>query len=118
MDERRAHPRFDIGFGAEIHTDDGLVAASTRDLSLGGCRVATDLPLPEGGTYVVDLKLTFDGIQEPDYPPLRVRGEVRWTAEAEEDGEVVFMSGLMFAEMSSEQKNWLEQVISAYQPTK
>ena len=118
MDERRAHPRFDIGFGAEVHTDDGIVAAATRDVSLGGCRLAAELPLPEGGNFVIDLKLTFDGIQEENFPPLRVRGQVRWTAEGEDEGESVFMSGLQFEKLSAEQEKWLEQVITAYQPTK
>ncbi len=114
MDERRAHPRFDIGFGAEIHTATGIVPASTQDVSLGGCRVSAEQALPEGKTLVVDLKLTIDGIQEADYPPLRVRGEVRWTAEGEDGDESVFLSGLQFQGLTSEQSSWLEKVINTF----
>ena len=114
MKERRVHHGGEVGFGAEVHTPEGVVPAATRDLSRGGCRLAADAALPEGGPYVIELKLTVDGIQENDYPALSVKGSVRWTAEGEDDGEVVFLSGIQFEELTEAQGNWLTSVIESH----
>ncbi len=114
MKERRVHHRVMVGFGAEVHTAEGVVPAATRDLSCGGCRLAADAALPEGGPYVIELKLTVDGIQENDYPVLRVKGSVRWTAEGEDDGELVFLSGIQFEELTEAQGEWLTTVMKTH----
>lgn len=114
MKERRAYRRYAIGFGAELHAEDGIIPAATHDVSRGGCRLESTDPLPEGGFFVVDLKLTVDGIQEIDFPALRVGGRVRWSAEGEAHGEQVYFSGLQFEGMTDDQAQWLESVLEKH----
>lgn len=113
--ERRAHPRYPIGFGAAVSFPGGRVAASTRDVSVGGCLLESERPIPEAGVVELALRLTEDGIQVGEGPPLRVLGTIRWTAEAEDYcGEPVFLSGVQFDSLTGEQRRWLEAVIVRY----
>jgi hypothetical protein len=109
--QRRAHPRYTVGFGAEVHTDHGVVSAETNDVSRGGCQLRSGKPLAEGTTVRIELCLTVDGIQEEDFPRLTVFGRIQWTAEGEDDSGVVYISGVRFERMTAAQGDWLEQVL-------
>ena len=65
------------------------VAATTRDIGVGGAFIATDQPCPIGSALDVDI----------DVPgqtrPLSLRAEVRWVAEA--SGERSAGMGVKFA---------------------
>jgi hypothetical protein len=111
--ERRASERFDIRFGAEVHTPSGMIEASTHDVSRGGCRLESSRPLPEGTEVDLDLCIMIDGIQDPDYPHIRTRAHIRWTAESEQEGgaEIAYVSGVEFSGLPASQADWLEQVL-------
>jgi hypothetical protein len=112
--ERRAHPRVPIRFGAEVHHTGGAIPAATRDMSPGGCLLESERPIPELAEVGIALYITCDGIRE-DLPPLRVSGAIRWTAEAEDDhGDPVFLSGVQFSGLTADQSRWLAGVIAAY----
>ena len=84
--ERRAHfrgrprtgRRVDLRFRCDGVTTDP-VAATTRDIGVGGAFIATDRPCPVGSELDVDI----------DVPgqtrPISLRAEVRWVAETAED---------------------------------
>jgi hypothetical protein len=91
-----------------------MIPASTRDVSRGGCQLASDRPLTEGETVRVDLALTVDGIQEADFPRLHVRGHIQWAAEGEEAGDSVYICGVQFLEVTQAQGDWLEGILKKH----
>jgi hypothetical protein len=100
-----------IGFGAEVHTERGVISAGTRDVSRGGCQLASSRALPEGVTMRIDLHLTVDGIQEPDVSHLTVHGRIQWTAESEDEHGTVHLSGVRFGPLAPADAEWLERVL-------
>lgn len=112
--QRRAHARFTVGFGAEVHTTTGVVSAGTSDVSRGGCRLKSSRPLAEGVAVQIDLCLTVDGIQEADLPQLSVLGRIQWTAEGEDEHGVVHTSGVRFENMTAAQGDWLDGILRRY----
>jgi hypothetical protein len=114
VQERRAHPRIPVGFGASVRHGETTVAAATRDMSLGGCLLESERPIAEGAEVAIALYVTVDGIRE-DLPPLHVAGQIRWTAEGEDDhGDRVYFSGVMFRELTGAQSRWLGDVIEQH----
>ena len=113
VEERRAHPRIPIGFGALVHYGDTKVAAATRDMSLGGCLLESETQIPEATEVGIALYVTIDGI-DADLPPLKVMGTTRWSAEGESDGDVVYFSGVQFQGLNEPQTKWLADVLRRY----
>ena len=112
--DRRADVRYVIGFGAEVHTERGVIGAGTRDVSRGGCQLASSRPIPEGVTVRIDLHLTVDGIQEPSVSHLSVMGRIQWTAESEDEAGVVYLSGVRFGTMKPAEAEWLETTLKQH----
>ncbi len=100
-----------MGFGAEVHTQRGVIAAGTRDVSRGGCQLASGQPIAEGATVQIDLTLTIDGIQEPRAPRLTVLGRIQWSSEGEDDDGPVFLAGVRFENMTAAQAQWIEKIL-------
>lgn len=111
---RRADVRYTLAFGADVHTERGVIAAGTRDVSRGGCQLEASQPIDEGSTVRIDLCLTVDGIQEPDFPRLTVRGRVQWTAEGEDEHGAVHRSGVRFIDLTPAQGEWLESILQQH----
>lgn len=88
-----------------------MIAAGTRDVSRGGCQLASGKALDEGSTVRIDLTLTIDGIQEPAAPRLSVHGRIQWTSEAEDDNGPVFLSGVRFEGLTTAQGELLEKIL-------
>ena len=63
MDNRRKHARFPSAVAAEIEIDGDVSAGTTRDISQGGVSILTDAKLIEGGSVMLTLILTEDGIE-------------------------------------------------------
>ena len=57
MKENRQHPRLSIGVDVDVTTGSNFYAGRTRDLSLGGLFVETEVGLPIGMPIEVKLKL-------------------------------------------------------------
>jgi hypothetical protein len=111
QNDRRSHPRYNVGFGAEVFTARGIVAAGTRDVSRGGCQLAAGRALDEGAVVRIELCLIVDGIQEPEVPRLTVTGRIQWTAESEDETGPVHLAGVRFQDMTEQQGDWLEHVL-------
>ena len=110
-DDRRAHPRYELGFGARVHTERGLIPASTQDVSRGGCRLVSDRPLIDGEEIQMELCLTIEGFQVPDYPRIQVKANVQWSTEGEDHGDHVYIAGIEFQGLPSEHADWLEGIL-------
>lgn len=109
--ERRAHARYTLGFGADVHTRRGVISAGTRDMSRGGCQLASGQPLDEGATVRIDLCLTVDSIEEAGFPRLSVLGRIQWTSEGEDEDGVIYLSGVRFVDVTPAQAQWLEKIL-------
>src|SRR5207237_10102195 len=57
MKENRQHPRLSIAVDVDVASESNFYAGRTRDLSLGGLFIATDVALPIGIQIDVKLKL-------------------------------------------------------------
>ena len=92
---------------------DNIVHGSTHDVSVGGCRVESVLPIPEGERVRLDLCVVIDGVQDADYPHLQIQADIRWGAEAQNDaGEDIFFTGMQFVGVSEAQAVWIEQIVN------
>jgi PilZ domain len=84
--EHRKHPRFSVHFSSIFSTDGArLEEGIVLDLSLGGCRLMSAIPIPSGNPIELHIRPEQHA---PIYVPKVV---VRWT------GESVF--GLEFHEL-------------------
>jgi c-di-GMP-binding flagellar brake protein YcgR len=106
----RAHTRYRIRLGGEVESKGQTIRGATFDISHGGCRFESSLPLPEGATVKVRLGVVVDDIREPDYPPLLTRATVRWSAPTESNE--AHYSGLEFHDLNDEHGRWIDTIIS------
>lgn len=109
--DRRAHLRYELGFGARVHTGSGVVACSTQDMSRGGCRLISDRPLRDGEQVDIELCLTIEGFGVPDHPHLRIKANVAWSAEGEDFGEPCHVAGVQFEPIAEDKAQWLESIL-------
>jgi hypothetical protein len=93
MDNRRKHARFRTAVAAEIDLEGEIFTGTSRDVSQGGVSVLTDARLREGGSIMITLILTEDGIESAHAEALCTRATVMWAAPTD-SGET--MAGLRF----------------------
>lgn len=115
MNETRQHPRYEIRVSADLHLPTGeTTTALTRDLSLGGVGVDTEVPLAEGALLGVELFVVVDDIEDETTVPLSVKGKVVWSRmkSARE-----FLAGVQFLEVTPDQRTYLGQLVTAARGT-
>jgi uncharacterized protein (TIGR02266 family) len=56
MNERRQHPRLSIAVEVDLRSEHNFYSAQTRDISVGGIFIETDVALPIGTRLRIDLK--------------------------------------------------------------
>ena|SRR5204863_9160689 len=91
-DFMRRSGRVDLELPVDLRTNEGSIAASTKNIGRGGVFVATERPHRVGER----LALTFTLPGSTD--PISVQSEVRWTRESasSEEGDRVAGMGLRF----------------------
>lgn len=97
--ERRAHPRFAVAADADLLlVEHGLtLRGQILDLSLEGCRILTDKPLPDAMRARVEVTFRINGM------PFRLGGNIQRSNGCE--------LGLRFAGLSPHrQQEWVEVV--------
>jgi hypothetical protein len=110
MDNRRKHARFPSAVAAEIELDGDVSAGTTRDISQGGVSIVTDAKLLEGGSVMLTLILTEDGIESAHAEALCTRATVMWTASTD-SGET--LAGLRFEALGVSGSRTLAALLSA-----
>ena len=91
---RRAHPRFAISLSVDVFTDDDVLPAVAKNLSLGGMGIALRTALAPKTQVGLSLFLVEDGIEDERTKPINVRGQVCWCTP---DPQGTFLAGLQFA---------------------
>jgi hypothetical protein len=114
MTDRR-DTRFDARLSCDVDSPSaGALTALTKDLSVGGAALETDVGLAEGEMVRLSLFLVVEGIEDERTPPLVVGARVQWTA-AGDDGS--HTSGVKFVEITDAQKAWLSRVLAVVTPS-
>lgn len=91
--EQRKSVRYEVAVSAEVYTPNGMLCASTRNLSKTGVCLDLNKELTEGSQVGVSLFLVTDGIEDPDAEPLNIKADVIWSSPKDTGG---FSSGLRF----------------------
>jgi uncharacterized protein (TIGR02266 family) len=80
MEQRRADRRYDRRVAVDFRYEGALQAGQSRNLSLQGMFLETDLPLPYGAR--IELSFRVPTQREP----IEVAAQVRWSAAADDPG--------------------------------
>ena len=102
--ERRREVRRPIEIPIVYSSAELEIEAMTRDLSLSGVFVRSDVLDPVG--TACELEILIDG-----GPPIHVRGMVRRVVEYEQKGNEPVGLGIEFVEMGAVERQWIERAI-------
>jgi uncharacterized protein (TIGR02266 family) len=105
-DERRQHPRLSMSVEVDFSSEHNFYAAKTRDISVGGLFIETDIALPIGTRMQVDLKF----LQRQ----LHAEAEVTW-ALVGDDGNVEGV-GVRFIDLPDSAKKNIEAFMDLRAP--
>jgi uncharacterized protein (TIGR02266 family) len=106
MNERRRHPRLSVAVEIDFGSEHNFYAAHTRDISVGGVFIDTDIALPLGTRLRADLKLLEKRIQ--------AEGEVTWVL-VDEDEKPVGV-GVRFLDLPGPAKKSIEAFMGLRAP--
>ena len=102
---RRRHERLPLELSLVYVSSELEIEATTRNLSMSGVFVCTQVLEPLGTACT--LTLLVDG-----GPPLEVRGIVRRVVERDDDSEGAVGLGIEFVGIGPAQRTWLEAVVA------
>lgn len=109
LEEKRQDPRIDIFWPVLLETSRGKVAATIKDLSLGGAFIACKEPLP--------IKEQFNlTINMPDQQPMTLVSEVVWSNSNVPDDKIVTRGmGISFTQNTKEiRKSFNNAIVSFF----
>jgi uncharacterized protein (TIGR02266 family) len=106
MNERRQHPRLSIAVEIDFGSEHNFYAAQTRDISVGGLFIDTDIALAIGTKLRVDLKFLQKKIH--------AEAEVTWVLVGE--GEKAVGVGVRFLDLSPAAKKSIEAFMVLREP--
>jgi type IV pilus assembly protein PilZ len=106
MSERRHHPRLSIAVEVDFGSENNFYSARTRDISVGGLFIESDVPLPIGTRLRVDLKF----LQKH----LHAEGEVTWVLVG--DGEQAVGMGVRFVDLPASASKSIEAFMALREP--
>lgn len=106
MNERRQHPRLSIAVEVDIGSEHNFYSAQTRDISVGGLFIETDVALPIGTRLRVDLKFLKQQLQAD--------AEVTWTLVGQ-GGETTGV-GVRFTSLPPHAKKKIEAFMEVREP--
>lgn len=109
----RAHARYAVRLSVELRTPTRRFAATTRDLSVGGCCVEGPYPVEEGAAIDLAMFVVVDDIEEASLPPLECQAIVQWCGDNDEaDLGVRHVAGLRFVDLGEPQLAWLARFLT------
>ncbi len=105
MKERRQHPRLSIAVEVDFASEHNFYAAQTRDISVGGLFIDTDIQLAIGTRLRVDLKFLQKKIH--------AEAEVTWVLS---EGERTTGMGVRFVDLSPAATQSIEAFMGLREP--
>ena len=106
MTERRQHPRLSISVEVDFGSEHNFYSAHTRDISVGGLFIETDVALPIGTKLSVDLKFLQRELQ--------AEAEVTWVLVG--DGQATVGVGVRFVSLPDVAKENIESFMALREP--
>jgi uncharacterized protein (TIGR02266 family) len=106
MDERRKHPRLSMSVEVDFGSEHNFYSAQTRDISVGGLFIETDVALPIGTRLRIDLKFLKKKLQ--------AEGEVTWVLVGDKQATVGV--GVRFVDLSDTAKKNIEAFMVLREP--
>ena len=111
--QQRQFTRLALRMSAEVHTENGIFTAVTRDLSEGGVGIELAQLLREAELVTLGLFLVVDDVEEERVPPLWVKGRVVWASELDSGGAT---AGVRFEVITAQQAKWLRHLLGHLTP--
>jgi uncharacterized protein (TIGR02266 family) len=106
MNERRQHPRLSISVEVDFGSEHNFYSAKTRDISVGGLFIETDIALPIGTRLRVDLNFLEK--------QLHAEGEVTWVLVG--DNEDIAGVGVRFVDLAESARKNIEAFMELREP--
>ena len=106
MSDRRQHPRLSIAVEVDLRSEHNFYSAQTRDLSVGGLFIETDVALPIGTRLRVDLKFLKKRLD--------AEAEVTWTLAGDDKKSVGV--GVRFVDLPAAARKNIEQFMAMRAP--
>ena len=105
--ERRKEPRIEVRWPVSVFADHGTIEGETRNISISGLAIFCDEPLRLNESYRIS-------ISPPDQSAVGISGKVIWSdlSGIEGDDTTVGM-GVWFVEISEEDRNYFEEVVTS-----
>jgi uncharacterized protein (TIGR02266 family) len=104
--ERRRHPRLSIAVEVDFGSEHNFYSAQTRDISIGGLFIETDVALPIGTRLRVDLKFLKTLLQ--------AEAEVAWVLTG--PGDAAVGMGVRFVALAAPAKKAIEDFMALREP--
>ncbi|MSP62797.1 MAG: PilZ domain-containing protein [Myxococcales bacterium] len=104
----RQTPRLAVRLSAELRHGEHTFTAVTRNLSIGGVCIESDVPLKEGDALSVGLFLVVDDVEDSTRPPLELQGRVAWVTPGEQGKAIM---GVRFERLSAYQTTGLTKFL-------
>jgi uncharacterized protein (TIGR02266 family) len=110
MNERRQHPRLSISVEVDLRSEHNFYSAQTRDISVGGLFIETDVALPIGTRLRIDLKFLKKRID--------TEVEVTWVlvGEGQQGQNVTAGVGVRFVDLPVAARNSIEKFMALRAP--
>jgi uncharacterized protein (TIGR02266 family) len=106
MNDRRKHSRLSISVEIDFGSENNFYSAQTRDISVGGLFIETDVTLAIGTRLRVDLKFLQKQLQ--------AEGEVTWVLVG--DGNQTTGVGVRFIDLPDSAKKNIEAFMGMRKP--
>ncbi|HMB20109.1 MAG TPA: PilZ domain-containing protein [Spirochaetota bacterium] len=103
MGDKRKFAREKKELKSELHSEDGMIFSTARDISEGGLFISTPVPGKEG--QEIDMRLYTPGKE-----PKNLKGKVRWIRE-DEDTENRAGMGIEFVDLSDDDKKEISKIL-------
>jgi len=103
MGDKRKFAREKKELKSELHSEDGMIFSTARDISEGGLFISTPVPGKKG--QEVDIRLYTPGKE-----PRNLKGKVRWIRE-DEDTENKAGMGIEFVDLSDDEKKEISKIL-------
>jgi len=106
MNDRRQHPRLSIAVEVDFGSENNFYSARTRDISVGGLFIESDIALPIGTRLRVDLRLLQKHVH--------AEAEVTWVLVG--DGEQAVGMGVRFVDLPEIATKNIESFMALREP--
>jgi len=106
--ERREHDRIGVRWPVTVLTNNRIIQAETRNVTVNGIFICSEEPLPLNDIFPIR-------ISPPNYQIVEVSGKVIWSDRyAIDDQNIAYGSGICFVKVSNADRHLLNDLLLAH----